>query len=98
MAYRSDITFDINRNLRRGAGCMSVCRESIKYLWIECAKALTNVRMYGSKRTMHRNVHPSKEGYVWLSKIFQYERPYKSGLQCQEWSRFYQAYRPIGQS
>jgi hypothetical protein len=54
--------------------------------------------MYGSKRTMHRNVHPSKEGYVWLSKIFQYERPYKSGLQCQEWSRFYQAYRPIGQS
>lgn len=37
---------------------------------------LTNLRMYGSRHGMYRNVYGSKLQYVWISKNLLYESPY----------------------
>ena len=40
-------------------------RGSIKYIWRECLKQLTNLRMYGSIARLHRNVQTAKVQGQW---------------------------------
>ena len=50
---------------------LPICRESIKYPWLECPNGLTNLRMYGPYRERHRNVSlPQIGSWCGWVKIF----------------------------
>lgn len=54
-----------------------ICRGSIKYLWLECLKRLTKLRMYGSIGGRYRNVSAVINTVLMRkSKNLRYEIPY----------------------